>query len=87
MGHPEFCSCLDLWFHGWVVEIWAGCAVGIKVVKLVFVPGLAGRSVSFPTSPKAGDMGHPIFVVEQAKTNFGFLRCGRLRRPSVGMTL
>jgi len=52
MGHPEFCSCLDLWFHGWVVEIWAGCAVGIKVVKLVFVPDLAGRSVSFPTSQK-----------------------------------
>jgi len=30
-------------------------------------------------------MGYPLFVVEQAKTNFGFLRCGRLRRPSVGM--
>jgi hypothetical protein len=25
---------LDLWFHGWVVEIWTGRGVGIKVVKL-----------------------------------------------------
>jgi hypothetical protein len=62
------------------VEIRAGWRVGIKVVKLIFVPTLAAQEWGTRLvvvwrrciPPLLRKDGAPGFVVEHAKNNFGF---------------